>query len=119
MASWRALASICAYPHWGVIDLLAAVALRKSKGVGVTLDTSDMAGKNTSRYRFREKAVNATMNSNPQVHRLPARCRSKFSLYGPLFQRTSQEGFQRCNQPLPPGGTAISPWSGDSGIGAP
>ena len=45
---------------------------RSSYGVGVTSDTSDIAGKNTSRYRFREKAVKATTSSSPQVHRLNA-----------------------------------------------
>ncbi|MNO01917.1 hypothetical protein D3C81_2221890 [compost metagenome] len=69
-----------AKPRRGSMGWSSGVSSRLSKGPGVTSVTSSIIGKKTSRYRFREKAVNARISSRTQVQRLKARCRSKLSL---------------------------------------
>ncbi len=86
--------------------MVGPVGVRTSNGDGVTFDTSDITGKNTSRYKFNENAVKAMMNSSSQVHKLSARCRSKLSLVLPALKRISQAGRQRCHQLLVRGPTA-------------
>ncbi|GAB4556956.1 MAG: hypothetical protein Tsb007_15910 [Rhizobacter sp.] len=68
-----------------------AVGARLAKGEGDSSENHDTTGRITSSRRFMPTEVMASISTSRYTHMAPERCRSKLSLWPPLFQRNANE----------------------------